>query len=205
MPDRPPAFFIANSLGLDFLNSIATPVDQPMDWLDRGEGLVAWLAQAKLVPTQALNALTKQATLGELDKVADQARVLREWFRGFVRTHMGGRLRQTRSATSRRSTRFSSVTKCSVEWRCIRTPTAIIWNCNRRGAGDRQNGLLLPIGETLARCVCDEDFANIRSCEGQRCTLIFADHTEEGGQTLVQHGDVRQSRQADRPSSSPQG
>ena len=89
MPDRSPAFFIANSLGLDFLNSIATPVDTPVDWLDSGEGLVAWLAQAKLVPTQALNALTEQATPGELDKVADQARVLREWFRGFVRTHMG--------------------------------------------------------------------------------------------------------------------
>ena len=30
-----------------------------------------------------------QATPGELDKIDDQARVLREWFRGFVRKHMG--------------------------------------------------------------------------------------------------------------------
>ncbi len=92
MPDSPPAFFIADSLGLDFLNSIATPVDQPIDWLDSGAGLVAWLAQANLVPPQALNALTEQATPGELDKVANQARALREWFRGFVRRHMGRRL-----------------------------------------------------------------------------------------------------------------
>ena len=89
MSPRPPAFFIADSLGLDFLNSIATPVDQPIDWLDCGDGFVAWLAQADLVPPQALNALVKQATPGELDKVADQARTLREWFRGFVRKHMG--------------------------------------------------------------------------------------------------------------------
>ena len=89
VPDRPPAFFIADSLGLDFLNSIATPVDQPIDWLDSGDGFVGWLAQANLVPPQALNALIKQATPGELDKVADQARALREWFRGFVRKHMG--------------------------------------------------------------------------------------------------------------------
>ena len=26
--------------------------------------------------------------------------------------------------------------------------------------------LLLPIGEALARCVCEEDFASIRACEG---------------------------------------
>jgi predicted RNA-binding Zn ribbon-like protein len=41
--------------------------------------------------------------------------------------------------------------------------------------------LLLPIGEALARCVCDEDFAAIRACEGHRCTLVFADHTRRRG------------------------
>jgi predicted RNA-binding Zn ribbon-like protein len=41
--------------------------------------------------------------------------------------------------------------------------------------------LLLPIGEALARCVCAEDFANIRACEGHVCTLIFADRTRRRG------------------------
>ena len=45
-----PAFFIADALGLDFLNSIATPVDTPIDWIDGGEGLLNWLEQARLVP-----------------------------------------------------------------------------------------------------------------------------------------------------------
>src|SRR5256886_292526 len=86
---RPPAIFVADSLGLDFLNSIATPVDTPIDWLDNGDGLLRWLAQAKLVPADALDELRARAMPGELDKVADQARALREWFRGFVRKHMG--------------------------------------------------------------------------------------------------------------------
>src|SRR6201993_5541008 len=89
---RPPAIFIADSLGLDFLNSIATPVDTPIDWLDNGDGLLRWLAQAKLVPADALDELRARAMPGELDKVAHQARALREWFRGFVRKHMGRRL-----------------------------------------------------------------------------------------------------------------
>ena len=55
MQHRPPAIFIADSLGLDFLNSIATPVDTPDDWLDSGDGLLKWLAQAKLVPADALD------------------------------------------------------------------------------------------------------------------------------------------------------
>jgi hypothetical protein len=86
---RSPAIFIAGSLGLDFLNSIATPVDTPIDWLDNGDGLLSWLTQAKLVPADARDELRARAMPGELDKIADQARVLREWFRGFVRKHMG--------------------------------------------------------------------------------------------------------------------
>src|SRR5258707_14082976 len=86
---RLPAIFIADSLGLDFLNSIATPVDIPVDWLDSGDGLLRWLAQAKLVPADVLDEMKARAMPGELDKVADQARTLREWFRGFVRKHIG--------------------------------------------------------------------------------------------------------------------
>jgi hypothetical protein len=86
---RPPAIFVADSLGLDFLNSIATPVDAPVDWLDSGDGVLRWLAQAELVPADALDELKVRAKPGELDKVADQARALREWFRRFVHKHMG--------------------------------------------------------------------------------------------------------------------
>jgi predicted RNA-binding Zn ribbon-like protein len=174
---RPPAFFIADSLGLDFLNSIATPVDAPVDWLDSGAGLVAWLAQANLVPAQALNALTKQSTPGELDKVADQARVLREWFRGFVRKHMGRPL--TLQAVSElaplnalleRDETFSRIeVRRDSDGARLELQTTRPWRS--------PESLLLPIGQALARCVCEEDFASIRACEGQRCTLIFADHT----------------------------
>ena len=43
--DKQPPFFIAESLALDFLNTIATPVDTPVDWIDCGDGLLAWLEQ----------------------------------------------------------------------------------------------------------------------------------------------------------------
>jgi predicted RNA-binding Zn ribbon-like protein len=181
VPDRSPAFFIADSLGLDFLNSMATPVDQPIDWLDSGAGLVAWMAQAELVPPQALNALTRQATPGELDEVATQARGLREWFRGFVRQHMGRPLtpkaiRELKplNALLERDEMFSRVAAHhDTRGDRLELQTTRRWRS--------PDSLLLPIGEALARCVCDEDFGAIRACEGQRCTLIFADHTRRKG------------------------
>ena len=52
MQHRPPALFIADALGLDFLNTVATPVDAPVDWIEDGDGLSAWLEQAELVPAE---------------------------------------------------------------------------------------------------------------------------------------------------------
>jgi predicted RNA-binding Zn ribbon-like protein len=174
---RPPAIFIADSLGLDFLNSIATLVDTPVDWLDSGDGFLAWLAQAKLVPADALDELKARAMPGELDKVADQARALREWFRGFVHKHMGrplapkalheldplNRLLERDEAFSRISRhRHQGADRLELEaMRRWRSP----------------DSLLLPIGEALAKFVCEEDFARVKACEGHSCTLVFADHS----------------------------
>ena len=177
MEHRPPAIFIADSLGLDFLNSIATPVDTPVDWLDSGDGLLKWLAQAMLVPADALNELKARAMPGELDKVADQARALREWFRGFVRKHMGrpltpkalnelgplNRLLERDEVFSRIS-RYRHHGGDSLELQMMRR-----WRS--------PESLLLPIGEALAKFVCEEDFASVKACEGHSCTLVFADHT----------------------------
>jgi predicted RNA-binding Zn ribbon-like protein len=178
---RPPANFIADSPGLDFLNSIATPVDAPVDWLDSGEGLVAWLPQANLVPAEVLKALTAQAPSGELDKIADQARALREWFRGFVRKHMGRPLTPEAiqelgplNALLMRDEMFSRIARRrDSDGDRLEVQRARFWRSPK--------SLLLPIGEALAKCVCDEDFVSIRACEGHRCTLIFADHTRRRG------------------------
>jgi len=172
-----PAIFVADSLGLDFLNSIATPVDTPFDWLDSGDGFLGWLAQAELVPADALDALRARAMPGELDKVADQARALREWFRRFVHKHMGRPLPPKAlqelgplNKLLQRDETFSQISR------------------HRERGGDRfelramrrwrsPESLLLPIGEALAKFVCEEDFARVKACEGHKCTLVFADHT----------------------------
>ena len=181
MGHRPPAIFITGSLGLDFLNSIATPVDTPVDWLDSGDGLLKWLAQAKLVPADVLDELKARAMPGELDRVADQARALREWFRSFVHKHMSrplalkalselgplNRLLERDEAFSRISRHHKS------DGGGLELQTMRRWRSPA--------SLLLPIGEALAKFVCEEDFASIKACEGHKCTLVFADRTRRRG------------------------
>ena len=126
MQHRPPAIFIADSLGLDFLNSIATPVDTPVDWLDSGDGLLKWLAQAKLVPTDVLDELRARAMPAELDKVADQTRALREWFR--IASIWVGRSRTRHSTNWVLSIASWSVTKCSARYHGIVIAMGMAWN-----------------------------------------------------------------------------
>jgi hypothetical protein len=89
MIERPPALFVADATSLDFLNSIATPVDKPVEWITSGEDLLDWLKAAGLVPDDVREGFLKSAVPGELDGIAAQARALREWFREFVSKHMG--------------------------------------------------------------------------------------------------------------------
>lgn len=177
MSRRPPALFVGDALGLDFLNSIATPIDIPFDWIDDGEGLLSWLEQARLVPADALVGIRAQAVRGELDKVADQARGLREWFRGFVRQHKGRPLAAEALAQLKplnrlleRDETFSRIgSQPEGGNRPFRLQAVRRWRT--------PEALLIPIGEALAQLVCTVDFSNVKACDGDLCTLFFADNT----------------------------
>jgi predicted RNA-binding Zn ribbon-like protein len=168
--------FVADALGLDFLNSVATPVDTPLDWIDDGDGLIDWLAQAKLVPTDELDALKARATPAELDKVASEARALREWFRGFVRKHAGrpltaAALKELSPLNSllARDEAFSRIEPSHGDGGAL--------SLQRKRHWQSPEALLLPVAEAMAKFVCEENFADVKACEGHHCTMLFVDHT----------------------------
>ena len=180
MRRRPPAIFVADAPGLDFLNSIATPVDTAVDWIDDGEGYLSWLQQARLVPTDVLDDMRARALPGELDMVAVQARSLREWFRGFVRRHKGRPLTQEALAELDPLNRL--LDRDEAFTRIVPRPGApgrFALQALRRWRNP--DALLLPVGEALARLVCAEDFSRVKACEGPACTLLFADRTKGHG------------------------
>ncbi len=174
---RPPAMFIADAIGLDFLNSIATPTDLVVDWLANGEDLLAWLEQAKLLSIETVAAMRANTFPGELDAVAAQARAVREWFRGFVVAHKGRPLKpdvlnelKPLNRILERDEAFSAIVP-----RADHT-SAFEWQSRRRWR--TPGSLLLPIAEAMAELVCSADFALIKACEGPVCTLLFLDTTQ---------------------------
>jgi predicted RNA-binding Zn ribbon-like protein len=129
------------------------------------------------VPADALDELKARAMPGELDNLADQARALREWFRGFVRKYMGRPLApkalrelEPLNRLLERDEAFSQISRHRRDGR-DRLQLQVVWRWRS------PESLLLPIGEALAKFVCEEDFANVKACEGHSCTLVFADHS----------------------------
>jgi predicted RNA-binding Zn ribbon-like protein len=179
--NKPPAIFISGSPGLDFLNTLATPVNEPVDWIDDGEGLLAWLEEARLVPVKVLKTLKGQAMPGELDGVAARARNLREWFRGFVSARSG---KEVRAHDLRelgplnylldRDEQFDQIVgEAEGEDPAVRLTTLRRWRS--------PESLLLPIGEEIAKFMCSEEFKYVNACEGATCTLLFVDRTRGRG------------------------
>lgn len=171
-----PAPFFADSLGLDFLNSVSSPVDTVIDWLEDGECLLSWLQQARLAPDEVLHSMRERAISGEIDGLAGQARVLREWFRTFVGEHKGRPLRvadlielEPLNEWLKRDERYDEI---------VARPAgeSSVFKLDPMHRWKEPNALLLPIAEAMARLVCNEDFSYVKACEDPACTLFFADH-----------------------------
>jgi predicted RNA-binding Zn ribbon-like protein len=172
---RPPTIFVADSVGLDFLNSTARGGE--VEWLACGEDLLAWLEQAGLVPTEVVAELEAGAVPGELDAVAARARGLREWFRGFVVAHKGRALPADAlpqlaplNQVLGRDEAFGQIV--------VRGEPGVpelVWREQRRWRSP--DALLLPIAQAIAELVCSDDFSRVKACGGHGCTLVFMDRT----------------------------
>jgi predicted RNA-binding Zn ribbon-like protein len=184
MAEPPPApFFIGDDLALDFLNSIAAPWGEEIEWLASGHDLIAWLEQAHAVPARVSAHFRAQVGPRALDAVASQARELREWFRTFVRDRagkpLGGRALRDLAPLNQLLARDQAYRQIEI-W-----PTgggggnhgerlqALRWQAERRWGSPKS--LLLPIAEAMGDLVCQKDFTLVRKCEGPTCTLWFLD------------------------------
>jgi predicted RNA-binding Zn ribbon-like protein len=179
---RPPRMFIADSTGLDFLNTIGTPEDTIVEWLANGEDLLAWLQEAKLIDPADAAAIRAKAFPGELDEVAAQARALREWFRDFVLAHMGRPLTakaldllEPLNRVLERDEGYGTIVARSAHLHGQKGASGLEWHALRRWG--TPNALILPIAQAMADLVCSENFSLVKGCEGKLCTLLFVDRT----------------------------
>jgi predicted RNA-binding Zn ribbon-like protein len=175
---RPPPFFVGEHLAIDFLNTVATPRGELLDWLVDGNDLVRWLEQAGAIEA-ADAARFGGRDRDALDDVARQARQFRQWLRGFVTARMGKPLRAPAAAVAplnellARESSFPQVANAGRDSQDGRR--LLLRRVHRR---EHPRELLDPLAQAAANLICNQDFRLIRLCEGSACMLLFLDRTK---------------------------
>lgn len=174
--DRPPPFLVGDHPALDFLNTIATPKDVPVEWLRNGRDLIDWLEQAKLIDAGVAARFRASKEQRELDAAARKARKFRDWLRGFVTRHMGkalgARSAKTLGPLNELLTGDTSYPMVEADGE----EQALRMRRIRRWATPEE--LMHPIAHAAADLICSVDFRLINACDGSTCTLLFLDRTK---------------------------
>jgi len=178
---RYPASFVADTVGIDFLNSAANPDEGRLDAVGTGQQFLDWLGRAGLVPDEVCGYFQGSGDSAEMDGVAEQARSLREWFRDFVVTHKG---KPFAVSVLDELGPLNGMLRCGEGFEEVvaRLPdpdsgTGPQLVCEPRARWRSVDSLLVPIARSFAELICADDFTSIKACEGNGCNLIFIDRT----------------------------
>ncbi|HUA65573.1 MAG TPA: ABATE domain-containing protein [Alphaproteobacteria bacterium] len=186
MPDKlPPAIFISGSPGIDFLNSVAIPVDAVVEWIGNGKDFIDWLRQAGLVTAKDISVIQSNFSAVELDRIALRARELREWFRDFVQRHRGktlsprvlAKLAPLNELLGRDQMFWSVVPGSDSTREANGSQPPLTFRLRRQRRWRSPESVLAPIAEELAKVICSLNFKYIKGCEGKKCVLLFYDGT----------------------------
>lgn len=178
---RPAPFFIADNPALDFINTLARPWGDEIEWLIDGYDLLDWLEQAGMVHKKELTKFRKKSGKAECDAVAAQARDLRKWFRAFVSAHAGQPLNPSALAKldslnhllAKDNNYYQIETGNSHYPEDAGKETVFLWKQQRRL--DSTSTLLLPIAQAIGEFICLNDFKHVKPCKNHKCILWFHD------------------------------
>ena len=183
--ELPPAIFIAGALGLDFLNSIATPVDEIVEWIGDGADFLSWMKQAGLLGADDIRTIKHNMIARQLNTVAREARALRHWFREFVRENMGRPLKRRvldqlgplNRLLGSDASFWQIEPAVTFQQQGENEPSSTIFRMRRRRHWRKPESLLSPLAEEIAKFISSADFRYIKACEGGKCTLLFLDQS----------------------------
>jgi predicted RNA-binding Zn ribbon-like protein len=180
-PTRPPPFFVGDHPAMDFLNTVAAPDGEPVEWLAGGGDLLDWLERAELIDDATVRRFNAAGGARDIDNAARDARALREWLRGFVDKHKGKPLRA--NALKETESLNHLLADGSVYYQLEQSTNADRHEGNglhlkRRYRWTKPAELLQPLALAIGDLVCHADFRLVRRCENPDCTLMFYDRSK---------------------------
>lgn len=167
------AFFIGGHAALDFLNTIAAPRGEVIEFIPDGGAYVAWLADAGLLDRSEVQELLDRFGKPALDRVAAEARELREWFRQVMAKPAGWLARGRAGEIAR----LNQLLAMDLTHRQLEASGRHLVLQEKRGF-TRARQLLVPVALILAELITNDAPSLIKRCANPSCTLWFYDRTK---------------------------
>jgi predicted RNA-binding Zn ribbon-like protein len=168
------ALFLADRPALDFLNTVLTPRTETIEFLSNGEGLIDWLEQAGLIEVAEIAAIRRRFSRESLNSASDEARSLREWFRGVVQQRERGLDAKLSAGIVRR---LNPILARSARHGELEVRGRVLVCRQRRRLTD-VGQVLVPVAEAMCALLVEVDWSRIRRCANPKCTLWFRDSTK---------------------------
>lgn len=180
---RPAPFFVGEDRALDFLNTIAAPWGDEIEWLGNGIDLIDWLEKAELVSSDDAKFFRSSFNQQDLDRTAERARDFREWFRSFVKTNSGKPLKAN---AHKMLSPINEILASDEAYLQIQAPHSVQSKNHEFAATPNLHlslvhrwrnpeMMLIPIAEAMGKFLSEKDLTLVRNCEGSGCTLWFHD------------------------------
>ncbi len=168
------AIFVGDHAALDFLNTIAAPHGEVIESISNGEAYLTWLADGGLIEPSEVQKFLMKFGIPAVDRVAREARELREWFRQVIVKSSGAHARwQTGNLISKLNPILAM--NCShQQLEMLDKHLALM----EKHEFTRARQLLVPVAQCISDLVTGGDQSLIKCCANPPCTLWFYDRTK---------------------------
>ena len=171
-----PPIIVGDQLALDFVNTIAAPKGEPIEWIGTGADFLDWLIIVEAISSSERDLIESKWSYQKIDAVASEAREIREWFRDIIiRIKDQGRGALMLSDIEKLND-LLSLEKIERFVEPGQNGEEIQLEARRLWTEPRE--LLVPIVSAMAELLAESDLNLIRECKNEPCTLWFYDRTK---------------------------
>lgn len=171
-----PPIIVGDQLALDFINTIAAPKGEPIEWIGTGADFLDWLIIVEAISSSERDLIESKWSYQKIDAVVSEAREIREWFRDIIiRIKAQGRGALMLSDIEKLND-LLSLEKIERFVEPGQNGEEIQLEARRLWTEPRE--LLVPIVSAMAELLAEGDLNLIRECKNEPCTLWFYDRTK---------------------------
>lgn len=163
-------FIVGNNAGLDLVNTRGVQDGKPFDLLNSFKDLVSWSSAAGVIDeARARKIIGKWSGTAEADRVFKRALQLRDSL-----SSIGDELVQGGRPSAERLKDLNDLLRRKSGWFEVRVEENGYAKAFHADLDDI-DGILVPIGESVADLLCFGDLSQVKRCESDECVLVFHD------------------------------